>query len=72
MAKLLITTIHWCRVLVKCGEGKKILSELSLLKFLLLTYHHSHFLAVTLDFTAFFTMAFLGAAYFLTAGLFLD
>jgi len=27
--------------------------ELSLLKFLLLTYHHSHFLAATLDFTSF-------------------
>ena len=36
--------------------------ELSLLKFLPLTYHHSHFLAATLDFTYFFTMAFLGAA----------
>ena len=27
--------------------------ELSLLKFLPLTYHHSHFLAATLDFTSF-------------------
>jgi len=32
--------------------------------FLLLTYHHSHFLAVTLDFTSFLTMAFLGATHF--------
>ena len=45
--------------------------ELSLLKFLQLTYHHSHFLAATLDFTSFFTMAFLGAAPFFTAWLFL-
>ena len=45
--------------------------ELSLLKFLPLTYHHSHFLAATLDFTSFFTMAFLGAASFFTAWLFL-
>ena len=40
-------------------------SELSLLKFLPLTYHHSHFLAATLlDFTSFFTIAFLRAALF--------
>ena len=45
--------------------------ELLLLKFLPLTYHHSHFLAATLDFTSFFTMAFLGAAPFFTAWLFL-
>jgi len=47
-------------------------SELSLLKFLPLAYHHSHFLATTLDFTSFFTILFLGAAPFFTAGLFLD
>ena len=41
--------------------------ELSLLKFLPLTYHHSHFLAATLDFTSFFTIAFLRAAHFFTA-----
>ena len=40
------------------------LPELSLLKFLPLTYHHSHFLAATLDFTSFFTIAFLRAAHF--------
>ena len=44
--------------------------ELSLLKFLPLTYHHSHFLAATLDFTSFFTIAFLRAAHFFTAWLF--
>ena len=38
--------------------------ELSLLKFLLLTYHHSHFLAATLDFTSSFTIVFLRAAHF--------
>ena len=50
------------------GHGEKRLAqnspELSLLKFLPLTYHHSHFLAATLDFTSFFTMAFLRAALF--------
>ena len=38
--------------------------ELSLLKFLPLTYHHSHFLVATLGFTSFFTIAFLRAAHF--------
>ena len=38
--------------------------ELALLNFLPLTYHHSHFLAATLDFTSFFTIAFLRAAHF--------
>ena len=41
-----------------------------LLKFLPLTYHHSHFLAATLDFTSFFTIALLGAAFFLQLGYF--
>ena len=44
--------------------------ELSLLNFLPLIYHHSHFLAATLDFTSFFTIAFLRAAHFFTAWLF--
>ena len=44
--------------------------ELLLLKFLPLTYHHSHFLTATLDFTSFFTIAFLRAALFFTAWLF--
>jgi len=39
---------------VKHGEGNTNSPELSLLKFLLLAYHHSHFLAATLDFTSFF------------------
>jgi len=49
---------------VKLGEGNTNSPDISLLKFLLLTYHHSHFLATTLDFTYLFTMAFLGAAHF--------
>ena len=38
--------------------------ELVLLKFLPLTYHHIHFLAATLDFTSFPTIALLRAAHF--------
>jgi len=49
---------------VKREEGNTNSPELWLLKFLLLTYYHSHFLAATLDLTSFFTMAFLGAAHF--------
>ena len=45
--------------------------ELSLLKIIPLTYHHSHFLAATLDFTSFFAIAFLRAAlFFLQLGCF--
>ena len=45
--------------------------ELLLLKFLPLTYHHSQFLAATLDFASFFTTAFLRAAlFFLQLGCF--
>ena len=56
---------------MKHGEGNTNSPELSLLNFLLLTYYHSHFLAATLDFTSFFTMAFLGAApFFLQLGCF--
>ena len=64
IAKILITTIHWCRIPVKPGKGNTYFPKLLLLKFLLLTYHHSHFLAATLDFASFFIMAFLGAAHF--------
>jgi len=35
-----------------------------------LAYHHSHFLAATLDFTSFFTMTLMGPHTFFTAGLF--
>ena len=46
--------------------------ELLLLKFLPLTYHHSHFLAATFDFTFFFTIAFLRAAHFFYSLVVLD
>ena len=62
MVKILIMTIQ-----VNFGADwswHKINLKLSLLKFLPLTYHHSHFLATTLDFTSFFTIAFLRAALF--------
>jgi len=52
---------------VKHGERNTNSPELSLLKFLHLAYHHSYFLAATLDFTSFFTTATLGAAHFFTA-----
>ena len=68
MVKILITTIQVNLVPLGLAPNSP---ELSLLKFLPLTYHHSHFLAATLDFTSFFTMAFLGAAPFFTAWLFL-
>jgi len=50
-----------------CGEGNTNSPELSLLP---LAYHHSHFLTPTLDFTSFFTMAFLGPHPFLQLGCF--
>ena len=59
MVKILITTIQ-----VNFCAASQNLPELSLLKFLPLTYHHSHFLAATLDFTSFFTIAFLRATHF--------
>ena len=46
-------------------------TRIVVIKFLPLTYHHSHFEATTLDFTSFFTLAFLGAApFFLQLGCF--
>ena len=65
MVKILIKTIQ-----VNFCAASQNLPKLSLLKFLPLTYHHSHFLAATLDFTSFFTIAFLRAAHFFTAWLF--
>ena len=46
--------------------------ELSILKFLLLNYHHSHFLAATLDFKTFFHAVYFtwGLHLFFTARLF--
>ena len=60
MVKILIMTIQVN--LVPLGQLAQNSPELSLLKFLPLTYHHSHFLAATLDFTSFFTIAFSRAA----------
>ena len=68
MVKILITTIQVN--LVPLGQLAQNSPELSLLNFLPLNYHHSHFLAATLDFTSFFTIAFLRAAHFFTAWLF--
>jgi len=71
-AKILITTIQVNLVLNRSetGKGNTNSPELSLLKFLPLAYHHSLFLAATLDFTSFFTTAFLRATHFLIVGLF--
>ena len=44
--------------------------ELSLLTFLPLTYHHSHFLAATYDFRSFFTIAFFEGRTLLQLGCF--
>ena len=60
-----------CLLQVSLGYSAPNSPELSLLKLLPLTYYHSHFLATTLDFTSFFTMAFFGAAPFFTAWLLL-
>ena len=54
MVKILIMTIQVN--LVPLGQLAQNSPELLLLKFLPLTYHHSHFLAATLDFTSFFTI----------------
>ena len=62
MVKILITTIQVNFVPIDQAAPNS--PELSLLKFLPLTYHHSHFLAATLEFTSFFTIAFLRAALF--------
>jgi len=40
--------------------------------FVLLAYHHSHFLATTWDFTSFFTTAILGATHFFYSWAVLD
>jgi len=52
------------------GESNTNSPEMSLLKISPLAYHHSHFLAATLNFTSFFTIAFLVPHTFFTAGLF--
>jgi len=65
MAKFLMTTIQ-VNLVPNPSETNTNSPELSLLNILPLAYHHSHFLATTLD----FTMAFLGPHTFFTAGLF--
>ena len=60
MVKILTTTIQVNFVPIDQAAPNS--PELLLLKFLPLTYHHSHFLAATLDFTSFFTIAFSRAA----------
>jgi len=57
---------------VKNGESNTNSPELSLLNFLPLAYHHSHFLAATLDSTSFFTTALLVAAHFFYSWAVLD
>ena len=64
VAKILITTIQVNLVSNPNGGGNANSPELLYLKFLPLTYHHSHFLAATLDFISFFILAFLRAALF--------
>ena len=63
-AKILIMTIQvnlCCLLHILLRFGTKFVLFL-LLKFIQLSYHHSHFLSATLYFTSFITMAFLGAA----------
>ena len=68
MVKILITTIQ-----VNFGAAwpwHKIHLNRPLLKFLPLTYHHSHFLVATLDFTSFHHSLFEGYTLFLQLGCF--
>jgi len=55
---------------VKRGEGNTNSPELWLLKILSLAYHHSHFLAATLNFTFFSLWPFWGRTLFLQLGCF--
>jgi len=67
MAKILIMTI--CVAFSKDSAPNS--PELSLLKFFPLTYHHSHFLAATLD-SHLFHNSLLAPAHFFTVWLILD
>jgi len=53
MAKKFNNNIILVNLMSNPGEGKINSPESLLLNFLLLTYHHSHFLATTIDFTSF-------------------
>jgi len=66
-SKILITT----GICVACFTifGTKF-TWIVVIKILPLAYHHSHFLATTLDFTSFFTMPFLGCTLLLQLGCF--
>ena len=65
--KIMTIQVYLCWFLKKQHK----LTWLTLLKFLSPIYHHSHFLAVTLDFTTFFTQAiFNRATLFLQLGCF--
>jgi len=71
-AKILITTIQvnsCCLLHVSIQFGTKF-TWIVVIKNLPLAYHHSHYLATTLDFTSFFTTAFLGPLTFLQLGCF--
>jgi len=63
IARNLITTIR-VNLVANPSEMWKRQHKFTWILSLLLTYHHSHFSAATLDFMSFFTMAFLGAAHF--------
>jgi len=76
MTKILITTIQVNLVPNPSETRQKftwivVIKNFVIIKILSLAYHHSHFLAATLDFTSFFHNALFGAAhFFFTAGLF--
>ena len=70
MVKILIMTIQVNFGAAWSTDWHKNSPELLLLKFLTLTYHHSHFLAATLDFTFFHHSLFEGRTLFLQLGCF--
>jgi len=65
MAKILITTIQ-----VNLVPNPRESNTIIIIKIFAIILPSSYFLAATLDFTSFFTMAFLGGTHFFTAGLF--
>jgi len=66
IAKILITTIQVNLMLNLIWRRQHKFTWIVIIKIFAinLLYHHSRFLAATLDFTSFFTMAFLGVAHF--------
>ena len=75
MAQILIAIIQvnlCCLLPASLGLGTK-LTWIIAIKICAITYHHSHFLAASLDFKTFFILAILNrAAHFFTAWLFLS